>query len=254
MGQKTNPKGFRLITTQQPLSQWYNNKKYPILIAEDAKIRFAIESRLKQILTLSEITILRTSDGINKENVEICLTALFPLAKEMAKKLNNIISKEEGETLPSIDLTDLGELFNSEKSKENTLTNLTFLLVKKEIREIIRHFKELTEKTYKIKIKLIENQFTDARLIAKYIAEQLERRVPFRRTVKQVIKKVQLAHLNGIKIEISGRLNGADIARSEWKRSGRIPLHNLDAKIDYTHQTAETVYGTIGIKVWLLLS
>ncbi len=254
MGQKTNPRGFRLITTQKPLSQWYHSKKYPALVAEDAQIRISLESKLKTILTLSEIAIVRTSNEGKKENVDILITALFPAAKEMIKKLNGIISKEEVETMTQIDLADLGELFSSEKGKQNALTDLAFLLIKKEVREILRHFKELTEKTYKVKIKFIENQFTDARLIAKYISEQLEKRVPFRRTVKQVTKKVQLAGLNGIKIEISGRLNGADIARSEWKRNGRIPLHNLEAKIDYTHQTAETVYGTIGIKVWLLLS
>jgi len=88
-------------------------------------------------------------------------------------------------------------------------------------------------------------------LIAKYISDQLEKRTPFRRAVKQSIKKVQRSNMKGIKIQVSGRLNGIDIARSEWKREGRVPLHTLRAKIDYAYERAETIYGVIGIKVWL---
>ena len=92
-----------------------------------------------------------------------------------------------------------------------------------------------------------------ATLIAKFIADQLEKRTPFRRAVKQTIKKVQLTDIKGIKVEVSGRLNGNEIARSEWKREGKVPLHTLNAKIDYTHYEAQTIYGVIGIKVWLFL-
>jgi small subunit ribosomal protein S3 len=106
-------------------------------------------------------------------------------------------------------------------------------------------------KNYSISINFIKNPFEDASLIGKYIGEQLEKRVPFRRAVKQAIKKVQLTDLKGIKIQVSGRLNGIEMARSEWKRDGSVPLHTLRAKIDYSSQRAETIYGTIGIKVWL---
>ena len=69
--------------------------------------------------------------------------------------------------------------------------------------------------------------------------------------MKLAIKKVQLTELQGIKVQVSGRLNGIEMARSEWKRDGRVPLHTLRAKIDYSQHRAETIYGTIGIKVWL---
>jgi small subunit ribosomal protein S3 len=69
--------------------------------------------------------------------------------------------------------------------------------------------------------------------------------------MKQTIKKVQRTEMKGIKVQVSGRLNGIEIARSEWKRDGRVPLHTLRAKIDYAYYRAETIYGTIGIKVWL---
>ena len=91
----------------------------------------------------------------------------------------------------------------------------------------------------------------DAYLIAEYIAQQLERRVSFRRVVRQAIQRAQKAGVEGIKIQVGGRLNGAEIARTEWTREGRVPLHTLRADIDYAYCTAKTVYGILGIKVWV---
>lgn len=91
----------------------------------------------------------------------------------------------------------------------------------------------------------------DAALIGEYIAEQLERRVSFRRVVRQAIQRAQRAGVEGIKIQVSGRLNGAEIARPEWTREGRVPLHTLRADIDYAYVTAQTIYGTLGIKIWV---
>ncbi len=91
----------------------------------------------------------------------------------------------------------------------------------------------------------------DAALIGEYIAEQLERRVSFRRVVRQAIQRAQRAGIEGIKIQVSGRLNGAEIARPEWTREGRVPLHTLRADIDYAYVTAQTIYGILGIKIWV---
>ena len=91
----------------------------------------------------------------------------------------------------------------------------------------------------------------DAALIAEYIVGQLERRVSFRRVVRQAIQRAQRAEVQGIKIQISGRLNGAEIARTEWVREGRVPLHTLRADIDYAYRTAKTTYGILGVKVWI---
>jgi small subunit ribosomal protein S3 len=88
-------------------------------------------------------------------------------------------------------------------------------------------------------------------LIAEYIAQQIERRVSFRRVVRQAIQRAQRAGVEGIKVQIGGRLNGAEIARTEWVREGRVPLHTLRADIDYSYKTAQTIYGVIGIKVWI---
>jgi small subunit ribosomal protein S3 len=91
----------------------------------------------------------------------------------------------------------------------------------------------------------------DATLIGEYIAQQLERRVSFRRVVRQAITRAQKAGVEGIKVQVSGRLNGAEIARTEWTREGRVPLHTLRADIDYAYCTAKTIYGILGVKVWI---
>lgn len=91
----------------------------------------------------------------------------------------------------------------------------------------------------------------DAALIAEYITQQLERRVSFRRVVRQAIQRAQRAEVKGIKIQVGGRLNGAEIARTEWVREGRVPLHTLRADIDYSYRTAQTTYGILGVKVWV---
>ncbi|CDN11388.1 MAG: 30S ribosomal protein S3 [Richelia sp.] len=104
-----------------------------------------------------------------------------------------------------------------------------------------------------IRINVVEVQKVDADayLIGEYIAQQLERRVSFRRVVRQAIQRAQRAGVEGIKIQVSGRLNGAEIARTEWTREGRVPLHTLRANIDYAYCTAKTIYGILGIKVWV---
>jgi small subunit ribosomal protein S3 len=91
----------------------------------------------------------------------------------------------------------------------------------------------------------------DAQLVADSIGSQLERRVMFRRAMKRAVQNAMRLGAKGIKVEVSGRLGGADIARSEWYREGRVPLHTLRADIDYATARGETTYGTIGIKVWI---
>lgn len=105
----------------------------------------------------------------------------------------------------------------------------------------------------KIRINVIEITEPDreAILLAEWIAQQLEKRVAFRRVLRQGIQKAQKANINGIKIQVGGRLNGAEIARKEWVREGRVPLQTLRADIDYAYTRAQTIYGILGIKIWL---
>lgn len=104
-----------------------------------------------------------------------------------------------------------------------------------------------------IRINIIEITESDqeAYLIAEFIAQQLEKRIAFRRVIRQAVQRAQKANIQGIKIQVSGRLNGAEIARSEWLREGRVPLQTLRADIRYSNQIAQTIYGILGVKVWL---
>jgi small subunit ribosomal protein S3 len=108
-----------------------------------------------------------------------------------------------------------------------------------------------TDRQIRINVIEIAKVDADAALIAEFIAQQLARRVSFRRVVRQAIQRAQRAEVKGIKIQVGGRLNGAEIARSEWTREGRVPLHTLRADIDYANKTADTTYGIIGVKVWV---
>ena len=102
-----------------------------------------------------------------------------------------------------------------------------------------------------INIEEIRKPDVDARLVAQNVAQQLERRVMFRRAMKRVVQNAMRQGAQGIKVQVGGRLGGAEIARSEWYREGRVPLHTLRADIDYATYEAQTTYGVIGVKVWI---
>ena len=102
-----------------------------------------------------------------------------------------------------------------------------------------------------INIEEIRKPDVDARLVAQNVAQQLERRVMFRRAMKRAVQNTMRIGAKGVKIMISGRLNGAEIARTEWYREGRVPLHTLRADVDYGFAEAHTTYGVIGVKVWV---
>jgi small subunit ribosomal protein S3 len=103
----------------------------------------------------------------------------------------------------------------------------------------------------RINIAEIRKPELDAQLVAESIAQQLERRVMFRRAMKRAVTNTMRLGAQGIKVRVSGRLNGAEIARSEWYREGRVPLHTFRADIDYGLAEAKTTYGVIGVKVWI---
>jgi small subunit ribosomal protein S3 len=103
----------------------------------------------------------------------------------------------------------------------------------------------------RINISEIRKPELDAQLVADGIAQQLERRVMFRRAMKRAVTSTMRLGAEGIKVKVGGRLNGAEIARSEWYREGRVPLHTLRADIDYGVAEANTTYGIIGVKVWI---
>ena len=102
-----------------------------------------------------------------------------------------------------------------------------------------------------ISVEEIRKPELDAYLVAESVANQLERRIMFRRAMRRAVTNAMRLGAEGIKVRVSGRLNGAEIARSEWYREGRVPLHTLRADIDYGVAEAKTTYGVIGVKVWI---
>jgi small subunit ribosomal protein S3 len=119
------------------------------------------------------------------------------------------------------------------------------------LRKEVSRMMRLEVKDLQINIEEIRKPELDAHLVAEGVAQQLERRIMFRRAMKRAVTNAMRLGALGIKIQVSGRLNGAEIARSEWTREGRVPLHTLRANIDYGTAEAKTTYGVIGIKVWI---
>jgi small subunit ribosomal protein S3 len=110
---------------------------------------------------------------------------------------------------------------------------------------------KLTGKEVWIEVEEVKRPDLDAQISADGIARQLERRIAFRRAMKKAIQGAMDAGALGVKVQVSGRLGGAEIARSEWYKEGSTPLHTLRADIDFAYGRAETVYGSIGVKVWI---
>ena len=124
------------------------------------------------------------------------------------------------------------------------------------LEKLLTNLKKLLPEDRQLTINVfeIEKVDLDASLLADLVADQLEKRIAFRRAIREALQRAQKQNVNGIKIQVSGRLNGAEMARSEWIREGRVPLQTLRADIDYATQEANTIYGVLGIKVWLFKS
>nr|YP_009105359.1 ribosomal protein S3 [Koliella longiseta]AIT94025.1 ribosomal protein S3 [Koliella longiseta] len=228
MGQKIHPLGFRLGITKKHRSQWFaKTAQYPQLVLEDSFIRqillekfidagithIEIQRKLDQIKI--EIRAARPGILVGRDGVNLEI-----LRKLLEQKLSTYRLK----TMPGLKLSNL---FSSKNE------NITAPI------QVAIHVTKLA------------NPDSEAGFIADFLVEQLEKRVAFRRAVRQAIQRAQRAGVSGIKIQISGRLNGAEIARSEWVREGRVPLQTLRADIDYCYKTAKTIYGLLGIKIWV---
>lgn len=213
MGQKIHPLGFRLGVTQKHLSNWFARpNQYFDLIEEDQKIRSCIKEYVK--------THVRNSSNYGG------------IARVTIKRKTDLVQVDIHTGFPALLI----------EGREKGL-----LVLKKNIQQAIS-----AEGKLRISLSEIDKYYGEANILAEYIALQLENRVAFRRTMKKAIQlAIQQGNVKGIKIQISGRLNGAEIARVEWAREGRVPLQTLRAKIDYCHYPAKTTYGILGIKVWI---
>ena len=224
MGQKIHPVGFRLGFNKTHQSKWFARSFiYPSLISEDYFIRNTLFKQFTNGL-ISKIEIQRKFDD------QIQLTIYSTKPSTVLSYYNN----------------DLKNLSTNLATKIQKSRKLNVFLHKLSL----KNFYSLNPK---ITVQLFELSTPDANasFIAGLLVEELQKRVAFRRAMKKTLKRAQRAKVRGIKIQISGRLNGTEIARSEWVREGRIPLQTLRAEIDYCHRTAKTIYGILGVKVWI---
>lgn len=259
MGQKINPKGFRLITTQKYISNFYNSKfAYSTTIKDDFEIRNKIENFLKKnFIKFSTIEINRTeNNSISTKYVHIIINLLYPRKKQANNLIAMYLSNfEENNEIKNLILLKYKALYRRSNLSISRLKIYIEFLFKRYLKKLLYFFKLINTKEYLVSIKFKKSEFEDSSLIAKYIAEELQKRIKFRRILKIALKRVlsiqKHTKIIGLKIKLSGRLNGIEIARKEWKREGSLPLHTLNAIIDYSSESVNTIYGTIGIKVWL---
>jgi len=122
----------------------------------------------------------------------------------------------------------------------------------KKIKNIISKFHPKEKLELKIEIREVKNPWTSSALVAQWIAQQIEKRTPFRRVLKQALEKIMSQKgVEGARVEVAGRLDGAEIARTEWLKKGKLPRQTLRADIDFAKSTAFCTYGAVGVKVWI---
>ena len=201
MGQKVNPKGFRVGVIRDWDSRWYARKEYSDYLLEDYQIRKYLKKRLYD-------------SGISRVEIERAAGRV---------KVNIFTAK------PGIVIGRGGA----------------------EVESLKKALEKMTGKKVNIYINEVKKPELDAQLVAESVASALERRIAFRRAMKQAGGRTMRMGAGGIKLMCSGRLGGAEIARTEWISEGKVPLHTLRADIDYATAEADTTYGKIGIKCWI---
>lgn len=215
MGQKANPIGNRLGIIRGWDSNWFADKDYGLKVVEDEKIRNYLQVRRPKTAT---------ADPRDRN-------------KPMQNGISRIIIER---TLKRVTVTI-----------QTSRPGIIIGKGGKEVDLIKEELKILTGKDVQINIFEIRKPELDANIVGEQIAKQIEARINFRRAIKGAIQGTMRAGAEGIKIRVSGRLGGAEIARTEEYKEGRTPLHTFRADIDYALVEALTVYGKIGIKVWL---
>ena len=170
---------------------------------------------------------------------------------EQIRKYLNTLTKTASISDVKINRNGLGDQIqlNIETGRPGALVGENGLGLK----NLLKNIKKLVLPNRKISINVIEIKKVNlnASLIGDLVVKQLEERVAFRRAIREALQAAQEENVKGIKIQVSGRLNGAEMARTEWIREGRVPLQTLRADIDYCKKEANTIYGVLGVKVWL---
>ena len=222
MGQKVNPTGFRIGINRTWDSRWYAGKKdFAEKLAQDVAIRKFAKTKLKEA-GVARIIIERTG-----KKVVVTIHSAKP----------GVVIGKKGSDIEKIK-NDLQNLVNKD-NKAVYSKELDRLVPSKDILEVVLNIVE------------IRKPEMDAKLVAEGIAQQIEKRIAFRRAMKRAMSSAMRLGAKGIRVNCSGRLGGTEIARMEWYREGRVPLHTLRADVQYGTAEAFTTYGLIGIKVWI---
>nr|YP_009872735.1 ribosomal protein S3 [Ctenolophon englerianus]QKT26974.1 ribosomal protein S3 [Ctenolophon englerianus] len=216
MGQKINPLGFRLGTTQGHHSLWFAQpKNFSEDLQEDQKIRNSIKNYVQKNMKIS--------------------SGVEGIARIKIQKRTDVI-----QVIIYIGFPKLLIEGSSKKIEELQMN------VQKEL--------NCVNQKLSIAITRIANPYGHPNILAEFIAEQLKNRVSFRKAMKKAIELTEQADTKGIQVQIAGRLDGKEIARVEWIREGRVPLQTIRAKIDYCSYTVRTIYGVLGIKIWIFVN
>jgi len=215
MGQKTHPYGFRLGVIKTWTSKWYEDKQYTTWLHEDLRIKRAV----KQYLYNANVASVEVERAANKVKV-IVFTA----------RPGMVIGKGG----KGIEVLKIGNLDTAAKGEAKFPGVQSF-----------------TKNEVFIDVQEVRKAETNAQLVAENIATQLERRIAFRRAMKKSLATAMKFGAKGVRIRCAGRLGGAEIARVETYREGRVPLHTLRADVDFGLAEARTTYGIIGVKVWI---
>ncbi len=263
MGQKIHPLGFRLGITKKHKSQWFaKTNTYPQLVVEDHFLRkilsekffdagiesIEIQRKLDQIkitIRAARAGILIGRDRKNLEQIRILLEQKLKVYR--LKNFNVINSSTFSQFQLQSKLACSKHLFDADSQ---------FILQRQGNFELHANSQaQLPINIHSAKISLhvlkLANPNTKASCVADFLVDKLEKRGSFRLAIRQAVRSCQRAQVKGVKIQIAGRLNGAEIARTEWVREGRVPLHTLRADIDYSYKIAKTIYGILGIKIWI---
>nr|YP_010964265.1 ribosomal protein S3 [Astragalus stipulatus]WNM88843.1 ribosomal protein S3 [Astragalus stipulatus] len=217
MGQKIHPLGFRLGTTQSHDSIWFAQ---PTNYSENLKEDKIIRDCIKNYIQKKTIRISSGVEGIGRIKI---------------KKRIDLIQVIIYMAVPKLLI----------EGKPRRIEELQINVQKK---------LNCVNRKLNIAITRIPNAYRDPNILAEFIAGQLKNRIPFRKAIKKAIELAEQAGTKGVQVQIAGRIDGKEIARVEWIREGRVPLQTIRAKIDYCSYPVRTIYGVLGIKVWIFLN
>nr|QYB22241.1 ribosomal protein S3 [Prumnopitys andina]BBF91174.1 ribosomal protein S3 [Prumnopitys andina] len=218
MGNKINPLGFRLGFTQNHRSHWFAQQRdYSEDLREDDKIYNCIQNYIRLIKSSSNYGgLARIEIGKNIGLLHIKIYIGFP----------NLLTKRP----------------NVRQEMKQLRNDIQYLVIQNRLSVHRKLF---------IFLEKVAKPYREPNILAEYIALQIKNRVPFRKTIKKAIELAKEADVKGIRIQIAGRLDGKERARTESTKQGRVPLQTIRAKIDYCYYMAQTIYGVLGIKIWI---